>query len=193
MIGTRHDLTGNEARVLAWMALHALDNDARPRYFMGREQTAMALGYMVPDEVARDHPEHRGISRARAAAFRRVSEAISGLAAHRIIHELRSAHSGQRAEHELRLHRALDPVDKCPGCNRKGDGKRRPAVDGNRRAEGDGNRRERVTETVAPRNQEEPQEEKGPGINPVSSTISLAPVDEFEPMSSSRVLAGMGR
>lgn len=177
VFGTRHDLKGNEARVLAFMALRALDTDTTPRYFAAREETAQALGYLVPDEPRPDDPDLAAAMRARSAAFRRVSEAITGLIDHGALRVIRRAQTGQRAEYALKVGQALDLVEKCKGCGRERDGNRRPVVDGNRRPVVDGNRPASTTETVDPRNQEEPLEEKELGNTSTSSTTSLAPVD----------------
>lgn len=105
-----HDLTGNEMRVLAWMALHALDADARPRYFMAPESTAYSLGYMVADDPLPTSPSYIEDTKRRDAAFRRVRAAITGLAKKNAIVRLNAPRTGHRAEYGL----AFGNVDKFP-------------------------------------------------------------------------------
>lgn len=91
---SRVHLKPNEFRLLAFMALTALDADNPPRYFASRGQSAMALGRMVSDDPK--DPES-------AAAFQRVKEAIAGLIAAGAITRLKRGREGQRAEFALIL------------------------------------------------------------------------------------------
>lgn len=85
----RVHLKPNEFRLLAFMALTALDADNPPRYFASRGQSALALGRMVSDDPS--DPET-------AAAFQRVKEAVAGLVAVGAIERTKRGREGQRAE-----------------------------------------------------------------------------------------------
>lgn len=89
----------NEFRLLAFMALTALDADVPPRYFDSREASALALGRRVPDKSApgeKEAPE-------RVAAFEAVKVATRGLVSLGALEQLRFGHRGQRAEFALRM------------------------------------------------------------------------------------------
>lgn len=92
-------LNPNEFRLLAYMALTALDEDSTPRYFDSRESSALALGRRVVDAGYGDETD----ARKRAAAFEAVKVAIRGLCAIGAITCVKSGKGGQRAEFALNL------------------------------------------------------------------------------------------
>lgn len=102
-----HSLTANEMRLLAWMALHALDGDATPKYFMGREQTAIGLGRRIPDAPRPDDPNGAEVERQRTAAFEAIKTATRGLVKAGAIRNVMRGREGRRAEFQL----TLTPVD----------------------------------------------------------------------------------
>lgn len=97
------DVTPSAARVLLWMAKTARDDDDPPVYFASREATAVALGRLVPDEPAADHPDHAKIVREREAAFRRVQEAMTSLTRSGLITRRSAGGRGRTATYELNL------------------------------------------------------------------------------------------
>jgi hypothetical protein len=100
-------LTHNERLLLLFMAHTALDADKPPRYFGSRERSAVALGRMVPDEPAVDHPERSERQRERHNAFSAVKTATRGLVQRGAIERLHSGRAGRRAEFALRFHGGL--------------------------------------------------------------------------------------
>lgn len=98
---SRSRLTQSERLVLIFMAFTALDADNPPRYFAAREQTAIALGRVVPDAVSPDDPRFAEVEAERSAAFQRVKLAIQGLVRSGAIARSRRGREGQRAEFEL--------------------------------------------------------------------------------------------
>ncbi|QOD93484.1 hypothetical protein [Chryseoglobus sp. 28M-23] len=99
----RKPLTPNARLVLLWMALTALDNDAKPVYFAVRESTAIALGRMLHDPVDIDDPRHAEISRERDSVFRMVQRALSELVDRGYIKRRKRGQKWQHAEYELTL------------------------------------------------------------------------------------------
>jgi hypothetical protein len=111
------ELSGNEMRLLTWMALKALDADKPPRYFAAREESAVGLGRRVPDEPAPDDPDHGAIMQVREAAFQRVKIATQGLIKAGAIERTRRGREGQRAEFVLSFgipRRASSGTDSVP-------------------------------------------------------------------------------
>lgn len=94
-------LTQSERLVLLFMAYTALDADKPPRYFASREQTAIALGRMVPDAVSPDDDRFAEVEAERTAAFQRVKLAVQGLVKAGAIERVRRGREGQRAEFVL--------------------------------------------------------------------------------------------
>ncbi|NQX11830.1 hypothetical protein HQQ80_09365 [Microbacteriaceae bacterium VKM Ac-2855] len=111
-----HRLTGNEMRLLLWMARTALDGDDQPRYFASREESAFGLGDRLPEEpdpaVADD--ASRAARAVRAASFQRVKVAVNGLVAKGAISVLRRGREGQRAEYLV-----LPGVGRLPGSAKR--------------------------------------------------------------------------
>jgi uncharacterized protein (DUF2267 family) len=105
--------------LLLHMALECWDNADNPertpprRYFAGREASALALGFLAPDNASE-------------AAHRAVKRAVKELVDTGAITRVRSAHKGTTAEFELNLDsskppsRATRPVDNFRGSGRKG-------------------------------------------------------------------------
>lgn len=89
-------LNPNEFRLLAFMALTALDDpkDGRPAktYFAGREESALALGRRVPDRGASEDGD-----RERTSAFQLLKVALAGLCDLSAIKQLEPARRGKRA------------------------------------------------------------------------------------------------
>ncbi|QIS39074.1 hypothetical protein [Clavibacter capsici] len=98
-----HQLPHHEVRVLAWMALRALDTDSPPRYFAARESTALALGHRVPDEPDPDDPDADAKTAERERAFQRVKVAVRGLVNAGAITRLHAGREGQRAVFAITL------------------------------------------------------------------------------------------
>jgi hypothetical protein len=92
-----HRLTGREMRLLTWMALTALDDDSPPRYFAGRESSALALGERVPDEPEPSDPDAAAKAAMRDAAFQRVKVATAGLVKAGAIARLHQGREGRAA------------------------------------------------------------------------------------------------
>jgi len=92
-------LSPNEFRLLAFMALTALDREERPRYFDSREASALGLGRRIVDEGQGTDAEKRE----RAAALEAVKVALRGLVSVGAIVRVRGGRSGQRAEYALVL------------------------------------------------------------------------------------------
>lgn len=92
-------LTPNARLVLLWMALTALDTDAKPIYFGARETTALALGRMVSDLVDDDDPRFDEISRERESVFRMLQRALSELVDRGYIVRRRRGQKWQNAEY----------------------------------------------------------------------------------------------
>ncbi|MEF2255629.1 hypothetical protein [Microbacterium schleiferi] len=94
-------LNPNEFKLLAWMALTALDDDPTPRYFDSRESSALALGRRVVDEGYGDENDQRE----RDAAFEAVKVALRGLVALGAILRVKTGRNGFRSEYVIRLDR----------------------------------------------------------------------------------------
>lgn len=101
--GARHRLTGNEFRVLIQMAVTAKDTDLEPSYWSSREDSARALGRMIPDEPGPDDPDADAKRRERDAAFFALKEAIRGLRAAGAIQTTDPGRRGHRAVYKLTL------------------------------------------------------------------------------------------
>lgn len=97
----RRPLKPNESLLLLFMAHTALDADVPPRYFASREQSALALGRMVPERPTPDDARAAQMDAERAAAFQRVKTATQGLVRAGAIRSLRRGREGQRAEYAL--------------------------------------------------------------------------------------------
>lgn len=97
---------GNSAtRLLLHMALECWDEDrddqpAR-RYFAGRESSAIALGFLAPDNAGE-------------AAHRAVKRAVRELIDRGAIRRLRTGGRGDRSEYELLLNSSRPPVSRRP-------------------------------------------------------------------------------
>jgi hypothetical protein len=107
--GASHPLTASEMRFLVWMALTAKDTDERPIYFMSREQSALALGRIVPDEPRPGQEDAAAVLKERKAAFQAVKVATTGLVSHGAIRSLVRGRTGHRAEYELTLGQLAAP------------------------------------------------------------------------------------
>lgn len=101
--GAVNRLTGNEFRVLIQMSVTALDTDRPPRYWSSREETARAIGRMLPDEPESNHPDFARISREREAGFAAVKEAIKGLRSKGALRSAQVGRRGYRAAYELTM------------------------------------------------------------------------------------------
>jgi hypothetical protein len=99
----RKKLKPNEQLLLLWMALTALDADNPPRYFAAREQSAIALGRIVPDEPDPANPRAAEIIAERQAAFQRIKIATTGLIDAGAIVRLNRGREGRRAEFKLTI------------------------------------------------------------------------------------------
>lgn len=166
-------LKPNEFRLLAFMALSALDADESPRYFDSREASALALGRRVEDD-SEDISE--ADKRERLAAFEAVKTAIRGLVAVGAIVRVKSGRSGQRAEFAIRLS-PMESMRTPEYRRRSGEGKSFPARKENPSPlgreflpSGEGKSFPQGT-TQEPREQTE-------GTRSPNRTISLARVDE---------------
>lgn len=98
-----HPVKHHEMRVLLWMAHTARDADTPPRYFGSRETTALALGYMLPDQPDPTDPEAAAKNAERERGFQRVKVAVSGLVKLGAIARLHSGRDGRSAEFEITL------------------------------------------------------------------------------------------
>lgn len=101
--GATHKLTGNEFRVLIQMAVTAKDTDPEPSYWSSREDSARALGRMIPDEPAPDDPDADAKRRERDAAFFALKGAIRGLRTAGAIQTTDPGRRGHRAVYKLTL------------------------------------------------------------------------------------------
>ncbi|MEF2977034.1 hypothetical protein [Subtercola sp. YIM 133946] len=96
LVAAQLELGSNAARLLLHMALECWDDHDNPagtsprRYFGGREMSAIALGFLAPEN---------GSDR----AFQVVNRTIRELLGKGAIRRVRSGRSGQRAEFELLL------------------------------------------------------------------------------------------
>lgn len=107
--GMAHSLTGNEFRLLAFMAHTALDTDQPPRYYGSRERSAFGLGIAVPEHD--DTPE---AAKARRSAFEVVRRATAALVDAGAITRVRSGRAGQRAEFTILTGFTLDDLASSP-------------------------------------------------------------------------------
>ncbi|WP_434316380.1 hypothetical protein [Leifsonia sp. P73] len=107
--GMTHSLTGNEFRLLAFMAHTALDSDRPPRYYGSRERSAYGLGFVLPDHD--DTPE---AAKARRSAFEVVRRATAALLDAGAITRVRSGRAGQRAEFTILTGFGLDDLASSP-------------------------------------------------------------------------------
>ncbi|WP_181110602.1 helix-turn-helix domain-containing protein [Rathayibacter sp. AY1B8] len=99
----RYPVKHHEMRVLLWMAHTARDTDTPPRYFGSRETTALAPGYMLPDQPNPTDPEAAVKNAERERGFQRVKVAVSGLVKLGAIARLHSGRDGRSAEFEITL------------------------------------------------------------------------------------------
>jgi hypothetical protein len=94
LVAARLDLGNGAARLLLTMALECWDDEDNPagllprRYFAGREHSAIALGFLAPDNGSE-------------AAFRAVKRTIRELVDAGAIVRVRAGRNGQRSEYEL--------------------------------------------------------------------------------------------
>ncbi|MGO1735346.1 MAG: hypothetical protein ACTHZ9_03345 [Leucobacter sp.] len=137
-----HDLEHAAMRVYGYMALRALDTDAAPKYWGGREALAAAIGG-APD----------------AAGFKAVQRALSALRRSGLVRDELAAHRGRQATYLL-LDGAGSPLRPFSAM---GDAERPPKVEKGGRSAG-----ERVTVSVRkgdgdrhPEEEEEKEEERG--------------------------------
>jgi hypothetical protein len=91
--GSQVALKPNEARLLMYMALTALDTDAEPKYFASREDSAFALGR----DLANASPAEI------ASAFQQVKVAVNGLMDTGAITRVTRGSAGRRAEYGITL------------------------------------------------------------------------------------------
>jgi hypothetical protein len=112
--GAVNHLTGNEFRVLVQMSVTALDTDRPPRYWSSREETARAIGRMLPDEPESGHPDFARICREREAGFSAVKEAIKGLRHKGALRSAQVGRRGYRAAYELTMNGDLAAGDPPP-------------------------------------------------------------------------------
>ncbi|MDY7543028.1 MULTISPECIES: hypothetical protein [unclassified Cryobacterium] len=119
LVAARLNLGSTATVLLVHMALECWDDADNParqpprRYFAGREASAIALGFLAPDNASE-------------AAHRAVKRAVKELVDTGAITRVRSAHKGTTAEFELNVasSRPLSwttrPVDNFRGSGRKG-------------------------------------------------------------------------
>lgn len=94
LVAARLELGNGAARLLLTMALECWDDEDNPasqlprRYFAGREHSAIALGFLAPDNGSE-------------AAFRSVKRTIRELVDAGAIVRVRTGRNGQRSEYEL--------------------------------------------------------------------------------------------
>jgi hypothetical protein len=94
LVAARLDLENGAARLLLTMALECWDDEDNPasqlprRYFAGREHSAIALGFLAPDNGSE-------------AAFRAVKRTIRELIDAGAIVRVRTGRNGQTSEYEL--------------------------------------------------------------------------------------------
>jgi hypothetical protein len=94
LVAARLGLGNGAARLLLTMALECWDDEDNParqlprRYFAGREHSAIALGFLAPDNGSE-------------AAFRAVKRTIRELVDAGAIVRVRIGRNGQRSEYEL--------------------------------------------------------------------------------------------
>jgi hypothetical protein len=94
LVAARLGLGNGAARLLLTMALECWDDEDNParqlprRYFAGREHSAIALGFLAPDNGSE-------------AAFRAVKRTIRELVDAGAIVRVRAGRNGQRSEYEL--------------------------------------------------------------------------------------------
>lgn len=86
-------------RALTYMALTSKDDDARPRFWAGREALAFGLGIMVPPSTSRDAES----TKSRRAAFARVDRATADLVKAGAIRLVAGGYRGKNATYELQL------------------------------------------------------------------------------------------
>lgn len=93
------DLPHGPFRVLVYMALRSMDNDKPPTFWGGREDLALAIGRIVPDEDTSNHE----VTAARNAAFKAARDATTLLAKWGAISEMKGAAPGRRRTFMLNL------------------------------------------------------------------------------------------
>jgi hypothetical protein len=103
LVAAQLNLGNTAARLLLHMALECWDDQDNPggrdprRYFAGRESSAIALGFLAPDNGSEP-------------AFRAVKRAIQELVRAGAIVRIRAARNGQTAEYELLVDSARPPL-----------------------------------------------------------------------------------
>lgn len=101
LVAAQLGLGGPATRLLLHMALESFDEDrddqAQRRYFAGRDSSAIALGYLAPDN---------GSEAARSAVKRALRELVATGAVSRI----RSGGRGQTSEYELNVDSSRPPA-----------------------------------------------------------------------------------
>ncbi|WIB27875.1 hypothetical protein [Curtobacterium sp. MCSS17_015] len=106
---TQAELTHSEARLLAYMALTALDtpNPERGvparRYFGGREDAAYGLGKIVPPEPDDGAGDAAEIQRQRRNIFESVNTATRVLVSKGALRVVTFGREGRRSEYELTM------------------------------------------------------------------------------------------
>lgn len=114
------DLPDGALRLLAYMAVIALDEDDPPRFFGGRETMAYGMGWVVADKTTTD-PVELG---KRERAFKSVHRLVSILKKAGAITTLVDAAPGRTAEYSLNLkvNRSLKSWDRSrPRSQKNGD------------------------------------------------------------------------
>jgi hypothetical protein len=103
LVAAQLDLGNSATRLLLHMALECWDEDrdTQParRYFAGRESSAIALGFLAPDNGGE-------------AAQRAVKRAVRELVERGAIKRLRVGGRGETSEYELMLNSARPPVSR---------------------------------------------------------------------------------
>lgn len=110
------DLPHGPFRVLVYMALRSMDDDKPPMFWGGREDLALAIGRIVPDEDT----SNAEVTAARNAAFKAARDATTLLTKCGAISEVKGAAPGRRRTFMLNLEA------------RTVHGKRAPTVHGKR-------------------------------------------------------------
>jgi hypothetical protein len=101
LVAAQLGLGGPATRLLLHMALECFDEDRddqpQRRYFAGRESSAIALGYLAPDNASE-------------AARSAVKRALRELVATGVVSRIRSGGRGQTSEYELNLDSSRPPM-----------------------------------------------------------------------------------
>lgn len=167
-------LKPNEFRLLAYMALTSLDEEASPRYFDSRESSALALGRRVEDDRDDLSDQER---RDRDAAFEAIKVATRGLVELGAIVRLKSGRSGRRAEFAIRLS-PMETMRTAEYKRRVGEGSAFPARKGPPSPKGRHSLPRQEGSAFPQGTTQEPQGQTRGNTSP-NSTTSLAAVDNF--------------